>query len=846
MSESFSSIWQEVKILLDQGINLIPVRDKDTVYNGKLYEAKTPYREWKRYQYERIDEAELFDQMVNKYDTTAVAMVCGSVSGNLEVIDFDVKYKPGIDAVVLTAMVELYPDIMAKMRVHKTRSGGTHLIYRIEGHEVPGSAHLAERPATQEELDADTSKNKRKSRCFIETRGTGGLATAPPSMGYSIRKNIPVQTITWEERCTIVEFCKAYNEFYPEEKPWTPSKTEANYYDENPFEHYNRTVDPVALLTEYGWTYVRSHGKYFWFTRPGGRKGDVHAGYNTETCTYRIWGTKADLDSERSYTPSTVLAHYLFADDKSRTYAYLVERGYGRIKPQLERQMARRRATQGQPMPTNASPDAVEAYNQLLQEAQTLFPYGIYWDEDEKGNIEVSRLKFNMVATGLGFRLHEEEIVQIVDRFIYRRDIRYFYDAMRNYIQHDSHDAYEEIYNAFDVFIEKHGKFASTQLQFLPVENILCDNRTNCYKFYVNGCVHITPQGYQLQEYETIGEKLIWHEKIQQRQFNVLPAGSSGLYTDFLERACGLQNNRDHIMRVIGWLAHDYKDAAMAYIITLVEQCANPLQGGGSGKNLFCELLKYTTTYNSTAAGQKRNFDGTMLLQAWNGEKVYALSDVKKDFDFEMLKEPSSGKAIWKKLFKDERNLDVREVPKFIVLTNFSYEITDGGLDRRIIAIEFTDFFTKIKGVDKHYKKMFPDDWSEDDWADYDTFICESVYEWMRNGLTLGKVQLSASGWEKQFAQTYGITIYDFISDCWHDWRGKFVSNTDFKKQLNDFLDERGIGPHDKYRPKMPRINAALEEWCRHYNVQYAKDAVKRVDLNLERGREFKLEEAPF
>lgn len=862
MSDSLANVWQEVQLLLDQGINLIPVRDKDTVWKGKIYEAKTPFAEWKTYQYERIDQAVLFDQMVNKYDTTAVAMVCGSISGNLEVIDFDVKYKAGIDAVVLTAMNELYPDILEKMRVHKTRSGGTHLVYRIADHEVPGSCHLAERPSTQEELDLDVSKNKRKSRCFIETRGTGGLATAPPSMGYTIRRNIPVQTITWEERCAIIEFCKAYNEFYPDEKPWTPSKTEQNYYDENPFEHYNRTIDPVELLTKYGWTYVRKHGKYAWFTRPGGRKGDVHAGYNTDTCTYRIWGTKADLDSERSYTPSTILAHYEFNDDKSRTYAYLVEHGYGRIKPGLERQIARRKATQGMPMPTNASQQAVQEYTQLLQEAQTLFPHGIYWEEDDEGKIVISRLKFITVASGLGFRLHEEEIVQIVNKFIYRRDLRYFFDAMRVYIQHDDPRTYEDIYNATQNFVEKHGKFETTQLPFLDAEQILRDDRCNCYKFYENGYVHITPLGHQLKEYETVGEKIIWYEKIQPRNFNGLVTGhngsinsdssgiitnSTGLYSDFLRKACDLDKNRQHIMRVIGWLAHDYKDSAMAYIVTLVEQCANPLQGGGSGKNLFCELLKYTTTYGSTAAGQKRNFDGTMLLQAWKGEKVYALSDVKKDFDFEMLKEPSSGKALYKKLFKDEENLDINKVPKFIVLTNFSYEITDGGLERRIISIEFTDFFTKAKGVDKYYRKMFPADWGVDDWADYDNFICDSVLEWMRYELRLGKVELSATGWEKQFAQTYGITIYDFISEYWHEWKGKYISNNDFKKQLNEFLDDRGIGLHDKYRPKMPRINAALEEWCRHFNVQYCKDVVQRTGpLSMERGREFNLEDAPF
>lgn len=848
MSESLGSVWQEVKVLLDQGINLIPVRDKDTVWKGKLYEAKTPYSEWKTYQYEKIDEAVLFDLM-DRYDTTAVAMVCGAISGNLEVIDFDVKYKPGIDAVVLTAMSELYPDILAKMRVHKTRSGGTHLVYRIDGHEVPGSCHLAERTATEEELALDTGKNKRKSRCFIETRGTGGLATAPPSVGYTIRRNIPVQTISWEERCTVIEFCKAYNEFFQDEKPYTPPKSEANYYDENPFEHYNRTVDPVELLTSYGWTYVRKHGKYVWFTRPGGRKGDVHAGYNTDTCTYRVWGTKADLDSERSYTPSTILAHYSYGDDKARTYAYLVERGYGRIKPGLERQIARRKAVQGLPMPTNASETAVQEYNRIVEEAAIDFPHGVYWEEDDEGKIIISRLKFSMVSTGLGFRLHKDEIVQIVEQIIYKRDLRYFFDAMREYIKHDDHRIYEEIYNSFDAFIEKHGKFVSSQFAFLAIEDVLCDTRTTCYKFYQNGYVLITTQGYELLDYETLNGKLIWHEKIQSRDFkNLVDGAAAGLYSDFLDRACSLGNNRAHIMRTIGWLAHDYKDASMAYIVVLVEQCVDPKDGGGSGKNLFCELLKHTTTYGSIPAGQKRNFDGTMLLQAWHGEKIFALSDVKKDFDFEMLKEPASGKAIDKKLFKDEDSLSVEQVPKFIVLTNFSYEVTDGGLRRRIIAVEFTNFFTECGGVDKHYGKFFPDDWSDHDWTDYDNFICSSIQLWISEGLKLRPIELEGAGWEKQFAQTYGQYTYDFINHCWLEWKGKFVSNTEFKRQMDDyFTNEIGLGVNDRFRPKINRINKALEEWCKHHKIKYNKEAMRRNSpFDTERGKDFALEDAPF
>lgn len=861
MSNNLADVWFEVENLLNQNISVVPVRDKDSIYNGKLYEAKTPYKEWKKYQYEIIDRAVLFQEMTDK-DTTAIAMICGAISGNLEVIDFDVKYKPGIDAVVISAMRELYPDIFAKLRTHRTRSGGTHLIYRIADHEVPASTHLAEREATPEEIAANP-KGK-KTRCFIETRGTGGMATAPPSLGYAIINNIPVQTITWEERCSIIELCKAYNEYIVEEKPYKPPKSEVDYYDENPFAHYNRTVDPVELFKEYGWTYVRKHGDYIWFTRPGGRRGEVHAGYNTNTCTYRVWGTKADLDSERSYTPSTILAHYRFNGDKALAYAHLVQQGYGRIKPSMELKMARTRAINKMPMPTNASPAAVEQYTQIAEQLLTAHPHDIYWEitnENGEDKAVISRLGFKDVATKLGFRLHGQDIVQIDQQFIYRRELRYFFDCMRGYIKEEDAEQYELIYNAAQAFLEKHGKFESTQLDFIDETLILSDTRTTCYKFYLNGYVKINVHGFELINYETVTDKLIWHEKIQQRDFVLVTATDSsthnersdgheqldarGLYTSFLELACDLDNNRQHIMKTIGWLAHDYKDTTTGYIVTLTEKCADPKDGGGSGKNLFCQLLEHTTTLTTVDAAQKR-FESANLLQSWNNEKLFILSDPKKDFDFGMLKEPSTGSATVKKLFKNEQNYKCSELPKFIVPTNFSYEVTDGGLRRRIIAIEFTNFFTLCGGVDRHFGKYFPDDWSTEDWADYDTFICQCIHMWIEGGLKLNPIGLEGTGWEKQFAQTYGQYTFEFIAAHWHEWRGNTVSNLVFKQQYEEFFNDLGLTAHNKYRPTMHRINKALEDWCKHYDVEYNKDAMIRNGLSVEKGRSFTLPDAPF
>lgn len=835
MSNELRPVWQQVELLINDGISLVPVHDQDQTIRGKLYPKKSPYAEWKIYQTERITRQELFHQM-EQHNTTAVAMVCGAISGNLEAIDVDVKYLPGIDARLFADLKELYPDLLAKLRVHKSPSGGCHIIYRIEpGYTIPPSTKLAQRHSTPDELQQNP---KLKSKCFIETRGEGGLICVPPSVGYIVRKDCPIPVLTWAERCTLIELCISYNTYIKADKPYTPNRAEVEYYDENPFEHYNRTVDPVALFEQCGWTYLTTRGQYLLFTRPGGTQGNAHASFNTNQRFYFIFATQSDLDSDRAYNPATILAHYQFNGDKQKAYAWLVANGYGRIKQHIEQSVAKRAAISGNELPKNISQQGQELYQQTVEQLNTQHPYGIFWELDKHDEVKISRERLYAVAEALGFRYNEpgQEVVRIVDNFIYRRTERYFYDTLKAYIHADDGDLLEDICNAYEAFVQKNGSFTITRLQLLDHTLILIDTRDTCYKFYQNGYVIINQSGFELNGYTTLHVQLIWAEKVQQRDYQFNDSGC--VYTDFLQHAVNLDQNRQHIMRAIGYLAHDYKDETTGYFIVLSEQCPDPMQGGGSGKNLFCNLLSLTTTFASVPGSQKKQDE--KLLQTWRGERVFAISDAPKDFNFTFLKELTTGNAIVKRLFKDEISVGVRDTPKFIVHTNYASDVQDGGVKGRIIQIEFTGFFNRQRGVDVHYSKHFPMDWTADDFAGYDTFICQCVQMWLHGGLKLNNIELSATGWEKQFVVTYGQVLWDFINENWTDnWKDKFVTNFTFNRQLEDFLNENNIAP--KFKPSSQKINKALDEWCRKHG--YGAD--KKAKQDNQRGREF-LQDPPF
>ena len=502
--------------------------------------------------------------------------------------------------------------------------------------------------------------------------------------------------------------------------------------------------------------------------------------------------------------------------DFKRTFSYLVSQGFGRINPKKEKDRAVTAARRGVLPDPNMSQEALDLYEETKKQLNELHPFGDFYEYDEEGQLKINRRAFEDVAIALGFMIHDGDLVQVVDGFIHRRTPIDFYEAMKDYIKEEENN----YYNVFDAFFQHNGKWKISTLPTLEESAVFNDTKEACFKFYSNGVLVINGGGFELLGYDCL-DRFVWAEKIQDRPFI---ESHGGKYVDFLDKAIGIS---DTLRGSLGFLCHEFKDETTAFIIVLSETCEHPEDGGGSGKNVFCSLLKYATTYTSKPGSQTK-FD-EKFFQSWNRERVFAISDVPKNFDFSFLKEISSGTFIWKKLFKDERIVPVEKAPKMIVQTNYSYEIVDGGLKRRIIPVEFTDFFTVAGGIDVHYSCHFPKGWDEQDWGGFDTFIAQSIQYYIGSKLKIPQKSLSAGGWIKQFEQTYGSNILQLIEEYWESWVALGdVANDDFKITLNRFYDDNSIPK--PYQPSSNRINRALEYWGKKQGVEVQVNIAKRIN----------------
>lgn len=815
-SSQLAAVWAQVKQLLIDGYSIIPVREKA---EGS-YQPKTPYAGWKRYQTEIISEKELWNQMT-KFDTTAIAVLGGAVSGNLEIIDIDNKNKAGVEAELFSILRSLMPNFWDKIRVHKSPSGGFHILYRVLDGVIPGNKKLAS-------VSTDS-----KPKAFLETRGEGGYVLLPPSINYSVYIDNPIPTITWSERCSIITICESMDEI-PRKPEEIKEPKPDHYYDINPFQDYNKSPEAQDVLINHGWTRYGENSRFIWFSRPGG-SNNIHAAYLKDAALYYFFTTNSDFDPNKCYQPASVLAILEHGGDKKVTYQTLVSRGFGKIKPEVERKIIL--AANPNP-PANLSPASQVALKEAISKRADLYPYGTFWSVDEDLNVVIDRESIYGVASGLGFRYDESlnSVVQIRSNRIYRINERYFYDSIKSYIKD------ERVLSAYEAFLQKAGKFTIGRIKLLEESKILYDSRHICYKFYNDVIVKITSKGFSEHYYSELDEsQLLWADQVQDREFVY---GDSGRYVDFLEKAVEYDKNERYIQTIIGYLAHNYKDESTAYMPILVERCEDPKHGGGSGKNLFCNLLKMTTTVTGKP-GEQITYDNN-LLQMWAGERIFVISDAPKDFKFAFFKELISGDGALHKKYANEIKVPAARMPKFIIQTNYSYENVDGGMKRRMIPLEFTEFFTKAEGVDVYYGIHFPMGWNREDWAGYDGTIVQSIVTWLGNGLKINQVGLSEGAWRKSFDVTYGRTCYDFVRENFDSWcEMKEIRNEDFKKQLEDYYNEKGI--QKMYQPNMIKINRAIDEYATHYGYHFKSDVQRKANGVNSKYRLFiKHGEAPF
>lgn len=799
-------VIKEASKLIEQGINVIPVRDKDEVTETKTLPKKSPFYGWKKWQTQRIKVSQFYE-IYEQSGTSWIAIVLGAISRRTVAIDIDNKHWNGVEHKLFAALREMYPELWEKLRIHKTQSGGYHILFsQSDDQELLRSKKLAYKEGEKE--------------AGIELKGDGGIIVAPPSEGYSIVKDVEIPILDSNEVAVLLAIIEDINEKKKVRKERVSrTQREDKYYSTNPFEDFNNSLEGEKIIEQYGWKYDGSNSQFIHYTRPD-KKGGVSASFIKDKRAYHIF-TSSDprLEQNTNYSPCSLIQTINGWTGKD-LYRWLVENGFGRADSVAEIKRAQQLAERKSPPMPNFSEQGKAAYNEAIEKLESDLPYGEFWKFNKQDGIAISRKKLVYVANELGFRILGEngKLHRIKDgKFLHEQTIRQFQDCLVDYVHSEDEDLIDEIIDALESFFQKSTDYTINRLEIVTPELLLQDEQKVCYKFYKNGILTITPEAIELESYDDF-DQLILADRILQRDF--VQAQKPSMFSEFLEKACGLTT---YVKKVLGFLSHEWKDETTGYFILLTEKSLDPENGGGSGKNVFCNLLQYITTYGNTN-GAQMSFD-EKAFQSWNGERVFTISDIPKHFPFEFLKEISTGSFKLKKLFKDVVDVPVEESPKIILQTNYSYELKDGGIKRRLIPVEFSNFFTECGGIDMHFGCHFPKGWGAEEWADFDSVIAESIQLWLKGGLKLKAASLSGDGWKKQFKMVHGTVAVDLIDELLPKWIEKHAVNSkEFQEDLTNYYNENDI--QFRYRPSKQKILKAVEEHCKQNKINFEKSKV--------------------
>ena len=313
---------------------------------------------WSEYQ-KRRPTADDFAAMASRPDADAICLVCGAVSGNLELLDFDCQGE-AYDAWAALVEAEL-PGLVAGLLIEKSQSGGKHVVYLSEAI-VGGNTKIAAKVlACSSEGDVAykgksyrVRRNVAKLEAYpdlIETRGEGGIFLCWPSPMYEIIQGtfscIPLATA--HQREVMHRCAKALNE-----KPATVDDVESTKEAKacppppsgelRPGDDYQLRGNLQESLLRCGWVLAAKTGENELWRRPG-KTESWSATFNGEV--FFCHSSNADpFAVSTGYSKFQAYAILEHNGDYSAAARTLSELGYG---------------TKREPIPTAPPPDVAAA-----------------------------------------------------------------------------------------------------------------------------------------------------------------------------------------------------------------------------------------------------------------------------------------------------------------------------------------------------------------------------------------------------------------------------------------------------------------------------------------------------
>ncbi|GAA0561752.1 bifunctional DNA primase/polymerase [Chitinophaga japonensis] len=763
---------------------------------------KRSVQPWKPYQ-QRIAPEEELSHMLCSHKTKGMAIVCGAVSGNLEVIDVDSKYDVtgSLFEDFMQVIIDNDQKLAESLVIVKTKSGGYHLMYRCPT--ITGNKKLAQRHATEEEKKANPHE---KYLVLIETRGEGGYVIAAPTDGYTYIQNKPynIPTITERQREILMECARSFNQVV-EEVSHHRHYVEQKTFNKSPFQDFNERGDIIGLLERHGWRIVGEKGPKTIFLRPGNTTSKSSGDYNRDMGLFMVFTTSSEFESMKGYRPAAVYAMLECGGDYKEAARRLLADGFGepykRIGREIKKYLRKKKdeGVSGEKLVSKLAGDfdmsADDAKSVIEQhEQEELHQDMEFWSWDsEKEKLGIVYTRFARFLEENGFGLYFYDRCGPIFKLVHNDNNRleevssekvkkFTQDYIMNYDLEGTEFTKEQL---LEIIYRNNNIFSDGLFEFLhPVEiDFLRDTKDTAYFPFKNGLVEIKADTIRLRSYGEI-RKVIWKEDIIDFRVDVdLSDDYECEFSDFVGKICA--GNKDRILymcSIIGYMLHKFKHPARPYMPIFGEETDDDSKGGGTGKGIFTKAFNYMLSVE-TIDGKTFKADKSFAMQRIKlSTKLIIFQDLQKGFDIEKLYSMITEGITVEKKNKDELYIRYDDSPKMAATTNYTVDDSAQHARRRIKVVEFAPHFSTQHTPLDEYGHLLFDDWDQDEWNRFYNFMFWCVRYYLYNGVNEQQQgdQYRQKKIKVQFGEEFLSWFQDYAANGCAEWKEGGTLYTDF------------------------------------------------------------------
>ena len=281
---------------------------------------------WGNYQTARPDKQKM--RRLFAGDRHGLGVVCGAVSGNLELFEFDSPpAEEQFRELAAIAGLSTLLDCLDRGYSERTPGGGLHWLYRLT-EPVAGSTKLASAP---------------DGKTLIETRGEGGWVVVAPSGGKTHPTGRPYKMLDGSvnsiPELTSVEHSDLWN--LARSLDQTPVRAESHASPGTggptggrPGDHFNARATWSEVLSPYGWQLLHKRDLLTYWRRPGKPKGvsattGLRNAADPTSDLLWVFSTSTAFEASRGYSKFSAYTMLKHGGDFPAAARTLAAQGYG-------------------------------------------------------------------------------------------------------------------------------------------------------------------------------------------------------------------------------------------------------------------------------------------------------------------------------------------------------------------------------------------------------------------------------------------------------------------------------------------------------------------------------------